>query len=966
MITIHHPMNIFLEINFKSNPIRVIKNNEVKILNRMKSTILICGIVFLLLTTTIFASINGVGIDTSSNSNAVPMSSDIGDWDVIAEDITVEWDDTNVADNLRESIYSLVVGDWVWTNPITIEDVLFDEIELRRLVRDDINEYHDAILILPMMFAEANAMFHWKDYFTGEQLNNPEDMFIYPYVEAGFDVYCLSTRDHNVPIEFQHDPASWTEMMRWGVREYLDDIHEAVELIKIVSGFERIYLNTQEIGTALGMMYAVEHEENLKGIVAISGGTGGMLDKPPLLPEPFWGVDLSIPPYNDLTWWYDLIEEDPTIGSSIILQFINNYYKQAFYNPDSPDIIEPFGVPLSYLWGIPLAFDSKIEALRFLMKDILGISVLDPYISMDVHDWLGMVLSLHAWYPYRVLVDIQHMNAVADSPYLEIDWDEHFDEVDIPILTFVDTLAINWWDQADYSDDTRNPDNTVYIMENQGVPDLLLGAHYRELIIYPSIEWMLERHINDVTKPVIIIISPSEGVITNQDVVLTYTVSDDVSAPENIVITGSASGTTYTSEGCYHEVITATDEAGNIATASVSFIIDKTAPEITIDGPPEGCYNTDQIVTWSVSDTNLDINSIDANYPELWTFDTEGTYQVEVSAFDFAGNFASASSAQFVIDKTKPITSIEFDPPYFEINDIIHLTSTTPIELKPKEIQGGSSIDETYYRISNSTYDSGEILYTGIFTLNQEDLPGLYDGSYDIEYYSTDNAGNIEDPPKSKRIVLDNTPPELSWEFEGYALQDGFVFDIEALDATEVTGVTVSIRELNGPVVAGIPVEYVGGNHWRAVDDLKFDTTILPDGYYELVVEASDKFDFATTEVFSFSIRNWAVLDLLPSTESNKAGRTMPVKFALRVIYAVDPSMPFVVNQELDIFISDTSSGDIMQHSTYGDTSRDYRINEITELYITNFKTQKTPTTYFVSIYRGDFFIDKFSFDTKQ
>ena len=90
----------------------------------------------------------------------------------------------------------------------------------------------------------------------------------------------------------------------------------------------------------------------------------------------------------------------------------------------------------------------------------------------------------------------------------------------------------------------------------------------------------------------------------------------------------------------------------------------------------------------------------------------------------------------------------------------------------------------------------------------------------------------------------------------------------------------------------------------------------------------------------------------------------MPVKFALRVIAAVDPSMPFVVNQELDIFISDTSSGDIKQHSTYGDTSRDYRINEISEQYITNFKTHKKPASYLVSIYRNDFFIGGFEFTT--
>ena len=211
-------------------------------------------------------------------------------------------------------------------------------------------------------------------------------------------------------------------------------------------------------------------------------------------------------------------------------------------------------------------------------------------------------------------------------------------------------------------------------------------------------------------------------------------------------------------------------------------------------------------------------------------------------------------------------------------------------------------------------------------------------------------------------MVVDNSPPTLSWEFEDFAIQDHFTFDIEAIDATKVTSVTMSIREFNGPDVAQIPVVYVGENRWRAIDS--FDTTKFPDGYYELVVDSSDIFDSTITKAFRFSIRNWAILELLPATESNKAGRTMPVKFALRVASAVDPEMPFVVNQELDIFITDTATDEILQHSTYGDTSRDYRINEFTEQYITNFKTHKTPTTYLVSIYRRDFFIDYFNFAT--
>ncbi len=1064
-------------------------------MNKLKLKIIICGIILLFSNTLVVTSINATTIDTSLKSMySISQSSVPSSWTIIAEDIAVEWDDTTVDDTLKESIYSKSVGDWVWTNPITLEEITLDEIEVRRLVRTDISEYHDAILILPMMYTGANSKFHWRDIYYGDQLNNPEDMFVYQYVEAGFDVYCLSTRDHNIPTEmYWLDVYSINEgIINWGARQYLDDIDRAVDLVKYVSGFDKIYLNTQEIGTALGMMYAVEHEENLKGIIAISGGTGGRLDKDPFIPDQLEasGVDIKC-----LTETYEFIYEEGAwlaVGSALI-PFIHDYYYDAFFNPESEDIVntpfgdiswfEFFGIFTNYFgtgdetWyyefldylGVPHPASSKVEAMSYYLTIFLQLTILDPGFSLEVHDWLGLINTFHVVYPWKVLIDIQHMNQVEESSELialyGIDWDEHFDEIDIPILTFVDTLAVNWWDQADYSDDTRTPDNIVYIMENMGALDLILSPVRDDLIVDLSIQWIFDResaqHVsvgeiyidgetikavmflhedyinvymiyereyinlevnyynddapneiiweatndyygdiyggiyadgqvefsgeefvfsgikvksfNDVTKPVIDIISPGDGLITNQDVVLTYTVSDDVSAPEDVVITGPASGTTYTSEGYYHEIITATDEAGNTATASVSFIIDKTAPigSININDGDIWTTSTSVTLTLTYSDALSGIERVRySNDGIFWTiWETPSTSRpwaltsgdgVKIVYFqvrDHAGSTFQDSDT-IGLDTTPLESSIRFDPPYFEINDKIHLTLTTPIELISEEIQGGSGLYKTHFKIFNDTYDSGLILYTDIFTL---DYLGLYDGCYDLEYYSIDKAGNSEDA-KSIQIVLDNSAPELSWEYEGYALQDGFTFNIEAIDATEVISVMLSIRELDGPIVAQIPLFYIGENRWEA--DESFDTTALPDGYYELLISASDKFGFTTEEVFDFSIRNWAVFVLLPSTESNKAGRTIPVKFALRVIEAVDPTMPFVVNQELDIYITDTTTGEILQHSTYGDGSTDYRINELSEQYITNFKTHKTPTAYLVSIYRRDFYIGDFTFST--
>jgi len=40
------------------------------------------------------------------------------------------------------------------------------------------------------------------------------------------------------------------------------------------------------------------------------------------------------------------------------------------------------------------------------------------------------------------------------------------------------------------------------------------------------------------------------------------------------------------------------------------------------------------------------------------------------------------------------------------------------------------------------------------------------------------------------------------------------------------------------------------------------------------------------------------------TTQATKAERTMPVKFSLRIVASVNPAMPFVYNEDLEIRIS--------------------------------------------------------------
>jgi hypothetical protein len=353
-------------------------------------------------------------------------------------------------------------------------------------------------------------------------------------------------------------------------------------------------------------------------------------------------------------------------------------------------------------------------------------------------------------------------------------------------------------------------------------------------------------------------------------------------------------------------------------------------------------------------------------------FNEDGSYTIKASATGktlLGENFSRESQKTVLVsgvpaDTTPPKTTLFIgSPQYVDSIGNLYVTSATQFTLTATDNNGvGSGVAATAYRIYNATYSTGWITYTSPFN-----LVGLVDGSYNIDYNSTDNAGNVE-PTNTAIVILDNTGPSITMLNPpiGWALQDGVTFIASVVDSgSGVASLNFSIREANGGKGITIGFEDLQPYYNATTGEwsLFFNTLQLPDGYYVVFAEATDNLGNIGSIIVPYSIRNWAVIELLPASENNKAGRTMPVKFALRISASVDPNQPFVYNEELTIKIYATANpNEILQESTFGDTARDYRISSVH--YITNFKTLKTPTEYTVEIYRKDFLIGSFTFET--
>jgi predicted MPP superfamily phosphohydrolase len=236
------------------------------------------------------------------------------------------------------------------------------------------------------------------------------------------------------------------------------------------------------------------------------------------------------------------------------------------------------------------------------------------------------------------------------------------------------------------------------------------------------------------------------------------------------------------------------------------------------------------------------------------------------------------------------------------------------------------------------------------------------DGTFERTITSDSNLTPAEfDAPMTVTVLMPGS---------GDAVQDGVILTADANDADGIDKVYFYVREPNDGNGLPIGKEDLAGvfNSTTGKWEYNFNTTQLQDGYYVVLAKGVDKYgNEGWSMAVPFSIRNWAIIKMLPSTSSSKAGRTMPVKFSLRIASSVDPKMPFVYNDELEIRIYDKAKPSvILQRSVFGSGSTNYRIDTIAKMYMTNFKTKTTPATYVVEVWRPakNFKVGSFTFST--
>ena len=175
--------------------------------------------------------------------------------------------------------------------------------------------------------------------------------------------------------------------------------------------------------------------------------------------------------------------------------------------------------------------------------------------------------------------------------------------------------------------------------------------------------------------------------------------------------------------------------------------------------PGEGCGGS--------SDPESLHHSDDCAWSADLLFDRDGEYSFGISCQDAAGNRGSYEKTDtFVIDKTSPVLLVHWDNSWAVNGRYYSGERSAVVEVKERNL-----LPEDL-KVSIKAFDKGkEIAAPGLGELRRWEegsfragITFSEDGRYGLELRCTDLAGNEAELYRSEEFIIDQTPPELTFE----------------------------------------------------------------------------------------------------------------------------------------------------------------------------------------------------------
>ena len=359
----------------------------------------------------------------------------------------------------------------------------------------------------------------------------------------------------------------------------------------------------------------------------------------------------------------------------------------------------------------------------------------------------------------------------------------------------------------------------------------------------------------DNTAPTAAVGAPSAGTfVSGSSVTISATAGDANPLTYAFLVNGSviASGnstsitwdSTSVGDGPVQLQVRATDPAGNTTTsAQTTVTVDNNAPSPTVDDPGAAISGTPMLSASTDADTATVAFEERVQGAATWTslatvgppFHTpfatgsltDGTYELRAIATDGAGHTGTSPVRTVVVDNTLPTGSIT-QP---SAGQIIGGPNS---QLQATASDAGAGVQSVEYQYTLA----GTNGWTSIATVTSAPYDTTWDATavatndYDLRILVTDNAGNVR-TTTPVTVHVDSTAPTTTFNDPG----------------TSLTGTVALSATTAGPGAVSVSFEVspAGANTWQTIstDNTSpwtgsFDTSIVPDGLYDIRARAVD------------------------------------------------------------------------------------------------------------------------------
>jgi pimeloyl-ACP methyl ester carboxylesterase len=376
--------------------------------------------------------------------------------------------------NLQESVWQ--------KNASIAPNGLYDKIGLHRLVNPAVVP-KAVVFLLPGTYLSGEG---WISNPTTDSFTKTENdsQAIY-WANRGFDVYAIDYRTHFVPTNLNASQLSF--MGSWGYDQWISDIKEGVNKAKEVSGVDKVFLAGFSFGGRVTMYYAAKYwQDDLKGLILLDGGTNIKTANP----TNTYNLTAVLKQENDTGKW---ALEAPNLPGTAVASGWLMTRQYAAQNPGAPAEY-PIGTPLTPTIN-PVTGRPWTNITEFSAYAMNGPSanITGGFTNVTV---LSQVYSgFDRYWPDRLNLEANAVNDWTNCPYVANDYNEHYANVNVPIIAFTSELFGLSRGNGAVQNTTTNVNTKNTLLLGYGHMDVYCGIYSVRDVSEPTYQWLLSRFL---------------------------------------------------------------------------------------------------------------------------------------------------------------------------------------------------------------------------------------------------------------------------------------------------------------------------------------------------------------------------------------------------------------------------------------------------------------------------------------